>query len=145
VRVVEGDPLLAGAPDAIPVAEVPEEPFGLAGTTVAAMVDAPASAAAVLQLLVRGADVVLRLDLPDAAGFSDAVGRIADVRAVDAPALDREQRALLDLLSRGFTASQAARKVGMSLRTAHRRLHAARSAVGAACNIEVLGRLGDPR
>lgn len=145
IRLVEGDPALAGGPGAIPISGVPDEPFGLTGTTVAAVVDDAVTSSAVLQALVRGADVVLRLDLPDAAGLLDALARIGDVCAPSAAALDREQWALLDLLARGNTAGEAARQIGMSLRTAHRRLGAARAALGAACNAEAIARLSTMR
>ena len=118
------------------------EPYALTGTTVGAVVDSATTAAELLRVVVRGADAAIRLDLPDDAAFLDTLRRVADVRVAAAPALDRDQRALLELLARGRTAGEAARQLGMSLRTAHRRLGAARLALGAANNAEAVARLG---
>ena len=85
---------------------------------------------------------MIRLELADDTGFLDTLRRVADVRVAAAPALDPDQRALLELLARGRTAGEAARQLGMSLRTAHRRLGAARLALGAASNAEAVARLG---
>jgi hypothetical protein len=135
---IAADAELAGA---VPIAVVPAEPFDLTGTTVVADVIDPATASAVLRAVVRGADALLRVDVPDVHAFLDALGRIADVRAVAPPAIDADQRRLLTLLAGGLTASDAARRTGLSLRTAHRRLAAARAALGVECNAEAIGRL----
>ena len=125
----------------MPIAVVPAEPFDLTGVTVVADVADPATASAVLHAVVRGADALLHVDVPDAPAFLDALGRIADVRAVTPPAIEADQRRLLTLLADGLTASEAARRTGMSLRTAHRRLAAARAALGTACNAEAISSL----
>ena len=141
VRIVEGDPTRAGGADAIPIMDVPGEPFGLAGTTVTAVVDDEAICSAVLLVLVRGANAVVRVDPPIASGFVDAVGRIADVQASAPPALDGDQEALLGHLAGGLTTGEAAREIGLSLRTAHRRLRQARAALGASTNSEAIARI----
>ena len=140
VQLVEHDP--AVVPGAMPIVQVADEPFSLLGTTVGAVVDSAVVAGAVLRALMRGADAVIRLELADRTGFLDAAGRVADVRVPAAPALDADQRALLDRLARGQTAGEAARQIGMSVRTAHRRLSAARATLGASCNAEAIARLG---
>ena len=138
VVVVAGNPQ-----DIVPIArrcpdDVPDRPFGLHGQTFAAVVDDSAVAAAVLRLLSRGADAVVRIDLADDAVFRDALARVAVVSAPARPRLDAEQRALLDLLANGLTAGEAARRLGMSLRTAHRRLSAARTLLGVGHNTEAV-------
>lgn len=125
----------------MPITDVPDDPFGLTGTTVVAVVDDAATSCAVLRALVRGADAVIRVDMADDAGFLDAVQRIADVHTVSPRGLDGDQRALLELLAHGHTAGEAARQIGVSLRTAHRRLGAARAALDASCNAEAIARL----
>lgn len=53
-------------------------------------------------------------------------------------ALDDEQRRLLELLGRGLSVVEAARRLHLSRRTAERRLAEARSIVGAATNAEAV-------
>ena len=141
IRFVAGDPALATS-GAIGLDDVPERPYALAGTTVCAVVDDSQTAAEVLQVLARGADVVAQLTFADTSAFLDSVQRVAAVSAPSAPILDGDQRALLDLLAKGHTAGDAARRLGMSLRTAHRRLGGARSVLGATSNAEAIARLG---
>jgi DNA-binding CsgD family transcriptional regulator len=140
VQIVRTDP--RGSPGVVAIEQVGTEPYALTGTTVGAVVDSATTAAEVLRIVVRGADAAIRLDLPDDAAFLDTLRRVADVRVAVAPALAGDQRALLELLARGLTAGEAARQLGMSLRTAHRRLGAARLALGAASNAEAVARLG---
>jgi DNA-binding NarL/FixJ family response regulator len=52
--------------------------------------------------------------------------------------LDGEQRRLLELLSRGLSVPEAARRLRLSCRTAERRLSEARAALGAATNAEAV-------
>jgi DNA-binding NarL/FixJ family response regulator len=141
IRFVGGDPALHTR-GAVGLDDVPGRPYLLAGTTVCAVVEDSETAAAVLQVLARGADVVAQLTLPDASAFLDSVRRVAAVPAPSSPVLDGDQRALLDLLARGHTAGDAARRLGMSLRTAHRRLGGARAVLGATSNAEAIARLG---
>ena len=140
MHIVRGDP--RGSPGVVAIEQVGTEPYALTGTTVGAVVDSATTAAELLRVVVRGADAAIRLDLLDDAEFLDTLRRVADVRVAAAPALDPDQRALLELLARGRTAGEAARELGMSLRTAHRRLGAARLALGAANNAEAVARLG---
>jgi DNA-binding CsgD family transcriptional regulator len=53
-------------------------------------------------------------------------------------ALDDEQRRLLELLGRGLSVVEAARRLHLSRRTAERRLAEARSILGAATNAEAV-------
>lgn len=138
VVVVDGNPQ-----DVVPIArrcpdDVPDRPYELQGQTFAAVVDDWAVAASVLRVLSRGADAVVRIDLADDAVFRDALARVADISSPVRPGLDAEQRALLDLLASGLTAGEAARRLGMSLRTAHRRLSAARTLLGVGHNAEAV-------
>ena len=55
--------------------------------------------------------------------------------------LEDEQRRLLELLSRGLSVPEAARRVRLSCRTAERRLSEARTALGAATNAEAVLRV----
>ena len=52
--------------------------------------------------------------------------------------LTAQQRRLLKLLAQGCTISEAADRLHISLRTAHRRLRAAREAMGVGSNAEAL-------
>jgi DNA-binding NarL/FixJ family response regulator len=56
-------------------------------------------------------------------------------------ALDDGQRRLLELLGRGLSVSEAARRPHLSRRTAERRLAEARGALGAATNAEAVVRV----
>jgi DNA-binding CsgD family transcriptional regulator len=56
-------------------------------------------------------------------------------------ALDDEQRRLLELLGRGLSVVEAARRLHLSRRTAERRLAEARSILGAATNAEAVLRV----
>jgi len=80
------------------------------------------------------------------AAFLDQLARVADVQASAAPApLTDEQRALLRLLADGRSIAEAAEAVGLSRRTAHRRLDAARRALGVETGTEAIlheGRAG---
>ena len=140
IRFVGEDPALA-ARSATPVDELSERPYSLTGTAVRAVVDSPAAASSVLLALARGADAVVQLRLVDAAEFVEASQRLADVSAPATPVLARDQRDLLDLLAAGHTLGDAARRLGMSQRTAHRRLGAARAALGATTNAEAVAGL----
>jgi len=59
--------------------------------------------------------------------------------------LTAQQRRLLQLLAQGYTMSEAAERLHVSLRTAHRRLRAAREAMGVRSNAEALTALGGRR
>jgi DNA-binding NarL/FixJ family response regulator len=140
IRFVGEDPNLA-ARSAIPIEELPERPYAVGGIAIRAVVDSAATASEVLRALARGADAVVHLQLADAASFVDATQRLADVSAPTPAVLARDQRELLDLLATGHTLSDAAAELGMSSRTAHRRLAAARATLGATSNIEAIAHL----
>jgi FixJ family two-component response regulator len=93
---------------------------------------------AVLLALARGADVVITIDLPAArrAALLDDIARIAVVRK--AGSLTPGEREVVDGLIEGRTLTEVARSLGMSRRTATRRLAAAKIAFGAATTMELI-------
>jgi DNA-directed RNA polymerase specialized sigma24 family protein len=136
-------PLAIIAPDpssdgAIALRSVPEEPFSLRGVRVQGVVHDEHDCDAVLVALARGADVVVAIDLPPAkrAVLLDDMARIADLR--EAGLLTSEERAVVDGLVEGRTLTDVARMLGMSRRTATRRLAGAKLAFGAATTIELI-------
>ena len=140
IRFVGEDPAFASG-SSMPLDEIPERPYSLAGTTVRAVVDSPAVASAVLRALARGADAVVELRMADTSEFVDAAQRLADVSPPTPTLLARDQQELLALLAAGHTLSEAAGRLGMSSRTAHRRLGAARAVLGATTNAEAVASL----
>ena len=69
------------------------------------------------------------------------LGKLGPVRVVaDGDADGAEELALVERLADGATVAQAARQVGLSLRTAHRRLAAIRERVGVVSNAELVVR-----
>jgi DNA-binding CsgD family transcriptional regulator len=139
IRFVSDDPMAVLA-HGTPIERLPARPYAL-DATVCAVVDTPAVGAAVLHALARGADAVVMLRLDDASEFVEATQRLADV-SVPAPAvLARDQVELLELLAAGHTLAEAATTLGLSSRTAHRRLGGARAVLGAATNAEAIARL----
>jgi DNA-binding NarL/FixJ family response regulator len=136
-------PLAIIAPDSDPDVDValrslPDEPFLLHGVRVHGVVHDEHDCDAVLIALARGADVVVAIDLPAAkrALLLDDIGRIADLR--QAGFLTSDERAVVDGLVEGRTLTEVARTLGMSRRTATRRLAAAKLAFGAATTIELI-------
>jgi hypothetical protein len=128
---------------------LPGSPYDLSDKDLAweLTVDDEAAAVAALDAAARGVDLVLRIDLPPdvRATFLDDLGRVAHVRHTTgskgpdpSAALSSEQRALLRQLSHGDTLDGAARRVGLSLRTATRRVAAARAALGVATTTEAV-------
>lgn len=114
---------------------LPQEPFDLGPRALACPieVDAHAMGEAALLAAVRNVAVVIRLEGSDRhrGAFIDELARVADVEDGAALAqLTDEQRALLRLLAQGRSITEAAEAVGLSRRTAHRRLDAARRALG---------------
>jgi len=93
---------------------------------------------AVLLALARGADVVIVIDLPPPARVAllDEISRIAVVRT--AGMLTTEEREVVHGLVEGRTLTDVARSLGMSRRTATRRLAAAKLAFGAATTMELI-------
>ncbi len=137
----------------------PVHPWSRPGVLVVTGRDCPADA--VVMMLARGAGVVLAPPAEGGAtgggaGSADRAGRWDDVLA-DAVrigagvwpgpppdpvpyGLDDDTGRLLDGLARGWRVGAAARAANMSLRTAHRRLHQARDALGATTTAEAVGR-----
>ncbi len=123
---------------------VPSEPYDLRGDAVrAATIRSAADINDALGAVVRGASLVLAVDGVDRGAFVDELRRVADVEVVASPAprvaaLLDEDRALLMALASGTSVSDAARHLGLSLRTAHRRLARARAALDAATTTEAV-------
>jgi len=115
---------------------LPDEPWELAESrlVLAGEVAGEADARAALLGAVRGAGLAVRLDRgrPWAETFLADLARLDDPAPVPAPAdpLTAEQRQILDLLAGGASIAQAARQLFVSLRTANRRVAAARTALG---------------
>ena len=130
---------MSAAASAMPLEDVPQHPYSLSGTTVRAVVDSAAAASAVLRALARGADAVVELHLVDPSEFVDAAQRLADVSPPALLALI--SRSCSRLLAAGHTLSEAASRLGMSSRTAHRRLGAVRAVLGATTNAEAVASL----
>ena len=109
-----------------------------------------ASAAAALQLALRGADLLIHAVAPrfvldrlyDDLRHVGAVSvRTAAAGLGAAAALDEEARAILELIAQGMTVPEAAAALHLSLRTANRRLAAARKALGVTTTIEAIAML----
>ena len=68
------------------------------------------------------------------------LGRVEHITAVDlpAPTLTRQQRALIELLADGLTLAEAAWQLGLSRRTADRRLAAAREVLAVRTTAEAI-------
>lgn len=99
---------------------------------------------AVIEAILRGVDVVVRCDGLSsdlATRFLDDLRRVGGSEAKPPGAvsqLDPDQRALLEALAAGATLSVAAAAQGMAVRSAHRRLSAARSALGVETTAEAV-------
>jgi len=145
--IVHGDdpPVLDGW-TRIGLEHLPDEPFSLAHERLAvyASVADEATAHEVLVAAARGAAVVVSLQLQSSAAeqFVDELGRIAEVIPPPPPEvpldLDDDHVALLDALADGLTVAAAARRVGVSRRTAVRRLAEARVRLGASSTTEAV-------
>ncbi len=144
IRVQRARPCSSGVDE---LGSLPKEPYALEGTTMSADIADEATAAAVLALVLRGASAELQvyLDPPERAQFIEQLKRIADVRESIPPALDDEQLELLRLLRDGATLGQAATHVGLSRRTADRRLARARATLGVTTTAEAVARLEERR
>lgn len=151
--VVSADPAGAAArvlPDSVDrlVAVVPDEPYDLTPhhLVLALTVRTRDDATRTLVAATRGVALVLVVALggPDRAAFLDELRRVADVRDPREAALppgaelSDKQRRLLALLGAGRSVAAAAREVGLSERSAHRRLREARDALGAASSVEAI-------
>jgi hypothetical protein len=127
-----------GQEGSVSLQSLPDEPFSLSGSRVHGVVQDEHDCDAVLVALARGADVVVAIDLPapERAVLLDDIARIADVR--EAGVLTSDERAVVDGLVDGRTLTDVARSLGMSRRTATRRLAGAKLAFGAASTIELI-------
>ena len=113
-------------------------------------VTCPETYAAAIDLTLRGADVIADVAPDLVAAFLDELAR-AGLRPWE-PAnddLDDGTRTLLDQLAAGASVAAAARRCHVSVRSAHRRLAAARAALGVATTAEVVAtwsarRTGEP-
>ena len=104
----------------------------------------------VLDRLMHGESLVVALPVDDdeRATALDELGRVADlvqphVRPGPAPAdepIDPVAVQVLDLLASGVTVADAARRLHLSTRSAHRRLAAARAALGVDSTTEAVRR-----
>jgi DNA-binding NarL/FixJ family response regulator len=141
IAVIAEDPRSAGA---IALEAVPDEPFSLSGVRAFGVVRSERDRDAVLLALARGADVVLAIDLPaeSRVALLDDLARVAEVRK--AGTLTTEERSVVDGLVEGRTLTEVARSLGMSRRTATRRLAAAKAAFGAATTMELLLAVSPP-
>jgi DNA-binding CsgD family transcriptional regulator len=114
------------------LAELPDVPFDLAACRLAVLGAAGDDPEALLLAAVRGCAVVLGDDgeRPDEQLLED-LGRVLAVAppATQAP-LDPTQLELLRLLAEGRTLADAARRLGLSRRTAMRRVADARQRFG---------------
>lgn len=122
---------------------LPRGPFDLGPCSLVCPVDVDSEATGEAALLaaIRNVALVVRLSRADRdrAAFLDQLGRVADVEVSAAPVpLTDEQRVLLRLLADGRSVAEAAEAVGLSRRTAHRRLEAARRALGVATSTEAI-------
>ena len=117
------------------LADLPDEPFDLADRrlVVAASVTDADSARATLVAAARGCAVVvdITMDHEATAEFIEDLGRIVDLAAPsERVPLDGDQLMLLERLATGVTLVDAARQLGLSRRTATRRLADARRRLG---------------
>jgi DNA-binding NarL/FixJ family response regulator len=150
---VEDDPTLAVvrlAPDREVIDAVPDEgswDLHSEGLVWPVTVSEQAQCPAVLEAVVRGVAVVVRVVEPmsvsTAARFVDELHRAAGTGSpVTSPApgerLTDEQRRLLGALADGATLAAAAAALGMSVRTASRRLAEARAALGCRTTAEAV-------
>jgi DNA-binding NarL/FixJ family response regulator len=124
----------------IDASRVPNEPYALDHLTVLAVVSSIATAVTVLRAVLRGASATVQIRLPpsEASWFTDQLERVADVTIEAARPIDTEQTALLGLLGKGMTLGAAAAQLGMSRRTADRRLAAARNSLAAKSTAEAV-------
>lgn len=127
---------------------LPAAPFDLGPRQLVCevLVDDEVAAQVALLAAARNVALVVRMTAlePLRSEFLDQLGRIADVRPASATsdALTSEQLELLDLLANGRSVAQAAAALNVSRRTAHRRLEAARRALGVGSVVEAIVAVG---
>lgn len=120
------------------IAHIADDLKGVSGTVVGVV--GPAELQHAIVAAVRGWDLVVRLDLSGegrrlALEDLDRIGNLCDESALSGrPILDPIDERLLDELAVGATLREAAETVGVSQRTAARRLALLRDALGVATN-----------
>ena len=131
--------------------ELPDEPWDAAGIVCVARVDARAADAA-RRAALRGADLVVAVpDEPWAAPLVRDLARLGQVVVADRPAddplvrLGDDQRDLLRRLADGQSIPEAAAATFLSVRTAERRLGAARRLLGVRTTAEAVLLAGGER
>ncbi len=135
-------------PDGIPLAAVPDEPFDLDGRVVLAVIHDRGTMSAALDALQRGAILKLRVELSESETneFLDQLRRIAVVtEPVATGQVTTDQLALLTELRNGSSIHAAGHAVGMSRRTATRRVAELRAVFGARSLADLLRRAEDGR
>ena len=123
--------------------ELIESFAGRAGVVCCGEISDPATAELAMLAAVGGAGLIVRVTASRevADRLLDDLRRLGSVEHRLEPArgpLTSEQRALLDLLSNGTTLGVAATRLGLSRRTADRRLAEARRVLGGATTAEAL-------
>lgn len=124
--------------------ELIESFAGRAGVVCCGEISDPATAELAMLAAVGGAGLIVRVTASRevADRLLDDLRRLGSVEhRLGEPArvpLTSEQRALLDLLSNGTTLGVAATRLGLSRRTADRRLAEARRVLGGATTAEAL-------
>lgn len=134
-------------PDGIPLAAVPDEPFDLDGRVVLAVIHDRGTMSAALDALQRGAILKLRVELSESETneFLDQLRRIAVVTEPATGQVTTDQLALLTELRNGSSIHAAGHAVGMSRRTATRRVAELRAIFGARSLADLLMRAEDGR
>jgi len=120
--------------------DVPDQPHDLSGILVRGVIRTSLEARVALDVALRGADLVLCVDLPEAERneFLDQLGRVADMVEGEASREDDEYSSLVEHLRRGATLREAAKSAGVSHRTAARRLKVLRDHHGVRTVAELL-------
>ena len=123
---------------AVALRSLPDEPFSLCGVRAYGVIHDERDRDAVLLALARGADVVIVIDLPAPRGPRCSTRSPESPSVRIAGVLTTEEREVVDGLVQGQTLTEVARSLGMSRRTATRRLAAAKLAFGAATTMELI-------
>ncbi len=114
--------------------DLPSEPFDLGPSKLAVLASTADDDEALLLAGVRGCSIVLHTAVgasPPDEQFLEDLGRVVEAAPpADATPLDRSQVELLQRLADGLTLVDAARDLGLSRRTAMRRLADARRRLG---------------
>ncbi len=129
----------------LPIELLPALPFDLSSSDLVAraVVRDTEDAERVLLAAARGAALIIEVQLDDTrrVTFLDDLSRVSDVR-VDGPQtstrLTDDQMALLDGLAAGRTLKEIAESLGLSRRTATRRLVEVKELLGVATTVEAV-------